>query len=257
MPYRLNVYALPKFVAPEDLASGTVVVLDVLRASTTIACALQSGAREVIPCLEVDEARAVPESMPGGDVILGGERSGLPIAGFDLGNSPAQYTPSRVGGKTVVLTTTNGTRAMLYARQAERILIGAFVNAAAIVERLLGQEQIHLLCAGTEGQISYDDVLAAGLLVDRIERNGGLAYEKNAQAVTAREHWLHSFALPHAVGAEPLEPGRLTQELRKTLGAKHLIELGLDADIEAAAQLDSIAIVPELDTVTLRIRPAE
>lgn len=257
MPYRLNVYALPKFVAPEDLAGGTAVVLDVLRASTTIVHALQAGAREVIPCLEVEEARAVAESMAEGDAVLGGERSGLPIAGFDLGNSPSEYFPSRVGGKTVVLTTTNGTRAMLHARQAERILIGAFVNAAAVVERLLGREQIHLLCAGTEGQISYDDVLAAGLLVDRIEREGGLTYEKNAQAVTAREHWLHSFALPQALGAEPLEPDRLTEELRKTLGAKHLIDLGLGADIQSAAQLDSIAIVPELDPVTLRIRPAE
>ena len=118
MTKTLNVHALPKLVEPKDLADGTVVVIDVLRASTTIIAALEAGAVEVIPCLEIDDARRVAAQFPAEEVILGGERQGLPIEGFDLGNSPEDYTPYAVAGKTLVFTTTNGTRAMIHARQA-------------------------------------------------------------------------------------------------------------------------------------------
>ena len=148
----------------------------------------------------------MPGSLPAGQWVLGGERRGLPIRGFELGNSPAEYTPDRVAGKTVVLTTTNGVRAMLYAREAENVLIAAFVNATAVVGQLLGQERVHVLCAGTDGEYSGDDILLAGMLVERLGRLGGRTYVLNAQAMAAREFWLHSFALPQALGAEPLPP---------------------------------------------------
>lgn len=252
----LNVYALPKYVAPEELAGGTVVVIDVLRASTTIVHALEAGATDVIPCQEVEEARAVADRLSGNGVVLGGERDGLPIDGFDLGNSPAEYVPHRVEGRTVVFTTTNGTRAMLHARQADRVLIGAFVNVTALIEQLVGQQQIHLLCAGTRDQIGRDDVLLAGMLVDRIGQQGEVVHQQNAQALTARETWLHSFALPHAIGAEPLEPERLAKQLRDSPGGRNLVEIGLEDDILAAAQIDRFRSVPELDTEEIRIRAA-
>ena len=254
MPNTLNVYALPKLVTPEEMAGGTVVVIDVLRACTTIAHALEAGAREVIPCEGVDEARDIAKRVPDGEVILGGERKGLPIEGFQLGNSPREYTFARVEGKTVVFTTTNGTRAMIHARLANRILIGAFVNVTAVFEELAGQQQIHLLCAGTNGQMSHDDVLLAGLLVERVQREGGLLYEQNAQAITARETWLHSFALPRALGAEPLEPERLAKELRKSLGGRNLVSIGLEDDILDAARIDHFSGVPALDPNRMRIQ---
>lgn len=254
MSHLLNVYALPKLVDPEELAGGTVVVIDVLRASTTIVYALEAGANEVLPCQEVEEARAVAGRLPGDGVLLGGERGGLPIHGFDLGNSPREYLADRVGGKTLVFTTTNGTRAILRARQADRVLIGAFVNATAVLEQLVGQQQIHLLCAGTRGQIGRDDVLMAGMLVDRILRQGDLIWEQNAQAVTARETWLHAFALPRAIEAEPLEPPRLAGQLRDSVGGKNLIAIGLEDDILAAAQIDRFGSVPELDRESMCIR---
>lgn len=133
-------------MTPEEMVGGTVVVIDVLRSSTTIVYALEAGATEVIPCLEIDEARAVASQFLPSEVVLGGERKGLPIEGFDLGNSPGEYTPYSVGNRAVVLTTTNGIRAMALCRQAERVLIGAFTNASAIVDQLVGQERIHLLC---------------------------------------------------------------------------------------------------------------
>lgn len=255
MPQILNVYALPSFAAPRDLEGGTAVVIDVLRASTTVVYALEAGAEEVIPCVEVADARRIARELSPSYVVLGGERHGLPIEGFDLGNSPEDYTPERVAGKVVIFTTTNGTRAMVCAKSAARILIGAFVNATALYQRLLGEDQIHLICAGTEGQFSRDDILLAGLLVTRLER-AGMGYQLNAQAITARENWLSSFALPQSLGAEPLEPERLAEELYKSPGGRHLADLGLDEDILVAAEIDRFDCVPELEPESFRIRPA-
>jgi 2-phosphosulfolactate phosphatase len=251
----LNVYGLPRYVEPEELVGGTAVVIDVLRAATTIAYALDAGASQVIPCLEVSDALARAEEFSPDDVVLGGERDGVAIEGFQLGNSPEEYSPDRVSGKTVIFTTTNGTRAMIHARQADEVLIASFVTASAIVAKLIEREKIHILCAGTDGRISEDDVLLAGLLVDRIQRQGGRIYQQNSQAITAREHWLNAFALPQSLGAESLEPDRLADALRKTQGAQNLLALDLDDDILAAAQLDRFDLVPRLDPRTFRIRP--
>lgn len=250
----LNVYALPTLVEPEELAGGTVVIIDVLRASTTIVHALEAGATEVIPCLDVEDAQAAAAELPEGSAILGGERGGLPIDGFDLGNSPADYTPDRVGGRTVIFTTSNGTRAMWRCRLADRVLIGAFVNASAVCDRLVGADQIHLLCAGSRGEYSRDDTLLAGLLIERILQQSGTTYQLNAQALTARENWRSSFALPVALGAEPLEPGRLAEQLRASVGGRRLMAIGLGNDLLTAAHVDRFQSVPELDPATFRVR---
>jgi 2-phosphosulfolactate phosphatase len=249
----LNVFTLPKLVEPEELLGGSAVVIDVLRSTTTIVHALAAGAREVIPCAEVEEAFKIARQFPPDQVVLGGERHGLAVKGFDLGNSPEDYTPEKLSGKTLVITTTNGTRAMAHARTAARIFLGAFVNVSALCEQLQGQQAIHILCSGTDGQYSDDDTLLAGLVVDRLQRRDGLGYLLNAQAITAQEMWLHQFALPLALGAEKLEPERLAEVLCDTAGGRNLVELGLEADILAAAQIDRFDIVPELDVVTLRI----
>lgn len=254
MPPRLNVYGLPSQVTPDELIGGTAVVIDVLRASTTIVHALEAGAREIIPCLEVEEARARAAEFPREEVVLAGERQGLPIEGFDLGNSPTEYTRDRVEGKTVVFTTTNGTRAMSRCRSAERVLIGAFVNASAVCEGLGGREQVHLLCAGRRGQYGPDDGLLAGLLVDRLQqqRNGG--YELNGQAVAAREEWRGFLASPLEGGDGPLDPESLAAKLQLSAAGRHLAATGQLGDILTAAQIDRFGSVPELDPKTFRIR---
>jgi 2-phosphosulfolactate phosphatase len=252
MPPVLNVYSLPTLVAPEELAGGTVVVIDVLRASTTIVHAMAAGARQVIPCLEVEEARRIAAGFAPGEAVLGGERNGLPIDGFDLGNSPSEYTQKTVGGRTLVFTTTNGTRAMAVCRQAARVLIGAFVNAQAVCDRLAGEERIHLLCSGTRGEVGRDDVLLAGLLVERLQ-HAGTVYSINTQVNVARESWVRLFSDPLAVEDEPMEPERLARELRNSPGGRNLVAIGLEEDILAAAQLDRFDCVPELDPQTMRI----
>lgn len=257
----LHAHFLPDLTTPEALAGGTVVVIDVLRASTVIVHALAAGASEVIPCLEVDDARRTYARLPPGQAILGGERGGLPIEGFDLGNSPSDYTAERVSGRTLVFTTTNGTRAMQRCRQAKRVLIGALANASAVVEGVAGDEQVHLLCAGTRGEITREDVLVAGMLVDRLLGEQAIdaqpAVPINDQARIARECFRSAVDGTQNVADSAM---RYRCLLRQTQGGRNLVALGLDGDIDEAARIDRFAIVPRLDlsrwTITAGNRPA-
>jgi len=158
-----------------------------------------------------------------------------------------------VGNKTVIITTTNGTRAIAHCHKAKRVILGAFVNASAICRDLIGQQTVAIVCAGTDGEISSDDVLLAGLMVDRLQRHGDINFKLNSQAITAREQWLSLFALPVSLGGEPLEPEKLAKPLSKSLGGRSLVDLGLMNDIVDSARIDRFDSVPEVDTETLRI----
>ncbi|OFY52236.1 MAG: hypothetical protein A2X22_09650 [Bacteroidetes bacterium GWF2_49_14] len=148
-----------------ELAGKTAVVIDVLRATSVILTALQNGAKRIRPVQSVQEAIA----LKSGDNLLGGERNAEKISGFDLGNSPLEYTSARVGGKEIVLTTTNGTLALSRSHQADRVLVAGFLNAAAVAEYLFRSKQpVELICAGTNGEFSLDDFLCAGLIADSL-----------------------------------------------------------------------------------------
>lgn len=249
MPTSLAAHLLPSLVTPEELAGGDVVVIDVLRASTTITHALAAGAECVIPCQEVEEAQQTAAAMPSGTVITGGERGGLPIEGFTYGNSPEEYREATCRGKTVVFTTTNGTLAMMRCRQAARVLIGAFVNLTAVVQRLTGERPIHLLCAGTRGRITREDVLFAGALAKRLLQSGVADDASlNDPARIALECWQAT-----SRGAVQISAADLAAALRLTQGGRNLISIGLEKDIEVVAKIDRFAILPELDLANWRI----
>ena len=240
---KIEVYLLPALVEPAELAGKAVVVIDVLRATTTIIHALAAGATQVIPCLEVDEARWMAKEM-GGEAVLGGERGGQQIPGFDLGNSPLEYTPGAVSGKTVVFTTTNGTRAMLRCRAARQVLMGAFVNFSAVCRELAGENEIVLLCAGTDGHVTREDALFAGAVVDDLARAAKCTV--NDQGQIAADAWRTAVRL--------LTDRPLGIKLRDSRGGRNLIEIGQENDIDIAAQIDKFDIVPQLDLAAWRIR---
>jgi 2-phosphosulfolactate phosphatase len=250
MPSRINVYALPKFADPDALVGGSVVVIDVLRASTTIVYAIQAGAKAIMPCREIGDARLIAKRYSRDEIILGGERGGMPIDGFDLGNSPEEYTPELVRGKTVIFTTTNGTQALLHAQKAKQIFLGAFVNASVVAQKLLGHDAVHLLCAGTDGQRTEEDILFAGMLAEKLQRQGGGQYKLNDQAIAACDLWRHTLDITQATMTEPPKPEPLAEILSHSLGGKNLVTLGLDRDILAAAQIDRFAIVPQFNPET-------
>jgi len=167
----LQVHYLPQFVAEADLAGETVIVVDLLRASTTICHALAAGAADVTAFLEVGELVRAAQAAPHRDeLVLGGERQGRRIDGFDLGNSPAEYTADEVFGRRVFFTTTNGTMALQHTRLAARVLVGALVNLTATVDAAAADDAVHVLCAGTNGHVTREDQLAAGAIAHELLR---------------------------------------------------------------------------------------
>lgn len=236
---------LPSLTSPEALADHTVVVIDVLRATTTITHALAAGANEVIPSADIDEARTLAANYAPGEVRLGGERGGVKVEGFDLGNSPAEYNADTVGGRTVVFTTTNGTRAMEFCRQAQTVLIGAFVNLAAVCESLKTAQNIHLLCSGTEQKVTREDVLLAGAIADRLTARSDAPWELNDEARLAAAAWRQVTA--------NLSETSLPEALLDSQGGRNVTRLGLTADIETAGTLDQFDLAPRLDLGEWRI----
>jgi 2-phosphosulfolactate phosphatase len=251
MATSLAVHFLPALVSADEVAAGDVAMIDVLRASTTITHALAAGAAVVIPCREIEEARDKAAKFPPGAVVLGGERGGLPIAGFDLGNSPGEYTRAAVDGKTVVFTTTNGTQALMHCRAAARVFIGGFVNLSAVVRRLAGERPIHLLCAGTRGQVTREDVLCAGALCELLRETVVDASLINDQARIAMDCW--RAAVPHGARPPRALAGELSLALHDTQGGRNLMAIGLEHDIDVAAEVDRFDIVPQLDIALWRI----
>lgn len=233
----VRVHLLPDGCDPESLRGGVAVILDILRASTTIVHALAAGATEVVPCLDVDEARQKFAAFSPGTAVLGGERHGLLIPGFDLDNNPFAYTPATVGLKTVIFTTSNGTRALDRARQSDRILIGSFVNLGAVVRELSRESRpIHLICAGTNGQVSGEDVLCAGAIADRLMSTETAATDD-------------SLRLARAFFQQESQRVGLPAALRASLGGRNCVRLGFGEQVDRAATCDLFDDVPEYNAV--------
>lgn len=249
----LNVHYLPQFVAEADLAGSTVIVVDLLRASTTICQALASGAKCVIPTVEVDATFARTQHYQRAEIVLGGERGGEIIEGFDLGNSPTEYTADQVFDRTVLFTTTNGTKAIEHARLAERVLIGAAVNRQAVVEAAAATERVDILCAGTGGKVTREDILTAGAIIDLLTHSPTHhSPTTNEWADAAVREWQELVTTARALSRSPSKQFAL--ELRDTLGGKNLLALGYDDDLVVCAQLDTLDVLPELDRPTGEIK---
>jgi 2-phosphosulfolactate phosphatase len=227
----LDVAATPASVASRAPVP-TVVVIDVLRATSTIVTALDNGAAGVVPVREAEEAIVVMRRLGRERSLLCGERESRLIAGFDLDNSPASYTRERVADKTLVLTTTNGTRALLEASRGNAtVYCAALLNREAIVEQLAAAEgDALLLCAGSEGTLSFEDTLCAGAIVDAlVRRNKNLKVSDAARAA----------ATVFSANAK-----RLTTAIASGTHAMALVNKGFAADVAACARLDVSRCVP-------------
>jgi 2-phosphosulfolactate phosphatase len=249
---RIDVYMLPEFLEGADLSESVAVVIDVLRASTTIVHALGHGAAAVIPCLEVDEARRIARENPESEILLGGERQGRIIDGFDLDNSPLSYRSETVAGRTIAFTTTNGTRALLRCSQAQAVFIGAFVNLAAVAEELLRRDRdVHLVCAGTDGQLTAEDILFAGALADELLTRSTASGRGEDGSNRAEDAFvLENVQAQMAVDfyrARSADPETFRRTMFESLGGRNLVELGFNTDIERTMQRDLFAVVPVWD----------
>lgn len=229
---KIDTYFTVDEVDPASLASSVVVVIDVVRATTTMAEALARGARGIYPTGSTEDAVKLATSLGREDTLLCGERKGAKVEGFDLGNSPKEFTSSTVSGKRLVMSTTNGTRAFAAGAEGERIVACAFTNLGAVARTLGDAESVAVLCAGREDQFALEDSLCAGHLIAR------LAAGRESAPV------LNDASRAALTLAESLQPSRAF--LSETAGGRALIEIGLGDDLEICAHVDRHAIVPEM-----------
>jgi 2-phosphosulfolactate phosphatase len=227
---QVDVVGTPDDLRPASVSRATVLVIDVLRASTTIVSALANGCAGVVPVVDAEEARRRRGGIQE-PTLIAGERRGEPLAGFDLGNSPLEFTAERVAGRTIVFTTSNGTRALLAAREAPAVAVAALVNLGAAAAWALGQgRDVLVLCAGERGARSLEDWVCAGLLASRLVALAP-GVELGPGAVEAARD----------AAAYDGEVSRLGQESR---WARHLWALGRGADVAACLALDTTTLVP-------------
>ncbi|MDP4199501.1 MAG: 2-phosphosulfolactate phosphatase [Bacteroidota bacterium] len=241
---QVTAYFSPNHLDELELRDKIVVVIDVLRASTTITYAMRAGAREIIPVASVEAAMKIVGNLHSTMMsdrpatILCGERGGKRIEGFKLGNSPLEYTEEAVRGKALILTTTNGAVALTKAKHARQCFVSSFVNMTASVDAIasipgIEAEQLVILTSGREEEFSLEDATCAGMLITRLmTRLGSLQLSDSARA---------ALSVYHQYGSD------IYRTLLESDHGRTLSELGFEADILAASQIDSMPLVPVLE----------
>lgn len=241
----LSVYFTPLGVTSQAIAGQPVVVLDVLRATSSIVAAMANGARAVVPAATADEALRVAKNLESEHVLLAGERGGHRIDGFDLGNSPLEMTAESVEGKTLVMATTNGTGALVTADPGRPVLVGAITNFSALMERVRGEftekGELSVLCAGRERMFGLEDAYVAGRVVQALLPDGKRKnVELNDAAIAALE-------LVRRYG------GWWRRAVLASAHARKLKELGYRADVECVTEVDAFEIVPEYSDRIIKV----
>ncbi|MDL2218582.1 2-phosphosulfolactate phosphatase, partial [Christensenellaceae bacterium OttesenSCG-928-M15] len=238
---RITAYPFPAAVSEKRYFNNTVIVVDVLRASTSMVESLQNGAAQIIPARDAGEATAFAAHLGRKESLLAGENGGLKMQGFDLGNSPLEQSRDVVEGKTVVFCTTNGTAAIHAARNASMLLIGCLRNRTAVAKYAAGfPDDILLLCAGTNGECSIDDVVAVGgiyrALLDELGEDAQIENNDFAQVCL----FMYTKWREGAFGIS------MAAHYRK------LRELGFEKDLAFCLDQDRSACVPRYENGSLR-----
>jgi len=215
-----------------DLSGRTVVVIDVLRATTTIAAALANGAAGIVPVASAEAAKSLAQSLASERPLLCGESQALKMPGFDLGNSPREMTREVVSGRLLVMATTNGTRTLSLVKDAQRVVTCAFTNLGAVVATLLREPtDVLVACAGREGIAALEDTVCAGYLIERLENGLDVEVQMGDAALLAQ------------AASEPYD--RVLDMLWRSEHGRFLVRQGLEADLPACAAMDTLAILPE------------
>ncbi|MEX1010902.1 MAG: 2-phosphosulfolactate phosphatase [Balneolaceae bacterium] len=217
----------------EELRDRVVVVADVLRATSTIVTAIHNGARGVIPVADMGEASKIAQNVDSDNYLLCGEKDGVMIEGYDLGNSPLEYTPERVKGKTLIFNTTNGTKALRKSFSADEVYIAAFLNLDQVVEKLssVGKDVV-IVCSGWKGRLSMEDLLLAGSIIYHLG-DGNLPSE-------ARDGAKVAFSLYEKFGKD------LASVILNSNHGFRLRNLNSVADIEYCSQVNTHRVLPVL-----------
>lgn len=227
---KLEVCLTPALISLYDVEEYIVVIVDIFRATSSICYGIENGAEAIIPVSEVEACSAYREKGLG--YLLAAERNGEVVTGFDFGNSPFSYTKEKVAGKTVVLTTTNGTQALHVSRAAKKVVIGSFLNLTALCNWLKTQnENILLVCAGWKNNFNLEDTLFSGAVVEQLKH---LDFKPDDAAIAANDLY--------QLGKDDLDA-----YLAKTSHSERLKKLGIEADIAFCLNVDITTAIPVLE----------
>lgn len=237
---KINTLLTPANAEELFFTKKNTVVIDVLRATTTIVTALQNGAKEIIPVNSVEFAMQFSGNSFKGHTLLGGERNALKIEGFSLGNSPLEYTEENVKGKSIVLFTTNGSKAILKAKFSEKLFVLSFLNMAAVADKILNlNEDLEILCSGNYGKFSFEDSACAGMLISILK-------EKNESIIINDASKVCNLIYKQ-------NKKKLENMLKSTEHGQKLVSSGFNKDIEFAAQQSIYDIVPYYSSGIIKI----
>jgi 2-phosphosulfolactate phosphatase len=228
---KIDVIPYASAIRPDLIKNRNVVVIDVLRASSVMVTALANGANAFIPVSTVEEARQKAVKLHDEDILLCGERDTKTIDGFHLGNSPQTYTRSKVEGKTLIFTTSNGTQALNQLQEAAEVFIGSFLNMKTLVHRFLEMDDVVLVCSGTNNNFSMDDAMCAALFINEI---------MNMKAVLLSDL---SITL---LKAFQKDNGNLSLLLKDCYHSNLLKRNGFGDDVDYCLQKNILNIVPEM-----------
>ena len=233
---RIDVAFTPSGLGPAEVHGRTVFVVDILRATTVMCAALNHGAKAMIPVASTEEALRLAETIGKADVLLAGERNCLRIPGFHLGNSPLEMTETAVRGKMIIVTTSNGTAALLACQGAAFVYLAAAANLTLAAERareaMEAGQRVLVVCAGRGGSFALDDAYCAGRLVAATLGDGKSRQRLNDSALATLD-------LVRRYG------DRWERPLARSRGGRELIKLGFRADVQDAARLDAHPVLPQ------------
>ncbi|MBI6872936.1 2-phosphosulfolactate phosphatase family protein [Clostridium aciditolerans] len=225
-------------IKQEKILKKSIVVIDMLRATSVITTAMNNGCKAVVPVLTIEEALEIA-NKDRKKYILGGERKALKIEGFDCANSPLEYRRDIVEGKTLVITTSNGTRAIQGSLGAKNILIGALINAKAVAEKLISLDNdVVIVNAGTLGQFSMDDFICAGYIIDCLLRERS---DIELTDISKTAYYIYK------------ENQNIISFIKYASHYKRIKELNLEEDLDYCCQKDIINIVPEYNDGTITV----
>ena len=237
---KIEVFFSPVGIDELGMRGRNVIIIDVLRATTTICTALSNGAREVIPTADIENATKISSNLSSDSRLLGGERQGKKIDGFDLGNSPAEYSPEKVRNKSIIFTTTNGAGAIHKCRYASTALVASFVNVSAIVETIVeigGTWTI--LCSGRQGAFSVEDATCAGMIISKV---------KEVSEVDTEDAGLTTLILYKNYKKSILGM------MKKSQHGQYLVSIGFEEDLKFCSNVDGVPVVPVVSGLVVRIK---
>jgi 2-phosphosulfolactate phosphatase len=231
---KVKLYFTPTPLSEAKVRGRIAVVIDVLRASTSICTALMNGCREVIPVASVGDAAAMRANLDRERVLVCGEREGIKVEGFDLGNSPAEYSEEVVQNKALIFASTNGSRAILKCSPAYAAYVCGFVNMSAIVDTIKSQgKDIAIICAGKQGNFSLEDTDCGGAVIDRLMESGG-------------DYVISNDAAQVALMLYKNRSGSIESVVKQADHARYLMSIGFGEDVVTSSTLDTCPVIPVL-----------